>query len=438
MIALKAALDRWHLDLQDLAPPATALFLVSSLLVRSFYSPWIGVGWTALALALVVSRRSYGPRPILYGLALLLALHALAIPGSIIWGAGNWELTLGVLLWMVPSFILYFINNQQQVFAWLMLAWLAHAGLIIWQGFTQWGMSGDGALINNGAPTGLANNPNLAAGFLALAVVYTISNRTGPLKWVSVPFLIALLFTGSRWGLLVIAGVLVLMVVLRAADWRPLAVAGAAVAGAVVALGQFTPAGYAVAGTDSFMQAVYAAKIDVGVRLAVPHIPTFLPSGIAEHPGLHNVPLRILFESGIAAAGLWVGITLWALRPTKQQGAARRHASKESQPKGVNNVHRWLLLTLVLLSLLDYYTWMGHLGGFWWLLIGASVKGVTSLPTATTSAYANASALPAYRLSGGWLPKWVTTRRFTSELVVNKGSYPRRPSISAAELLVIE
>jgi hypothetical protein len=116
--------------------------------------------------------------------------------------------------------------------------------------------------------------------------------------------------------------------------------------------------GYQIAGYGSITGALNPIVANVGDRLAVPHIPTFLPSGVAEHPGLHNVPLRIAVESGIIAAGIWVVMTVWALMP-KASG----------QP-----FHRWLLLTLVLLSVLDYYTWMGHLGGFWWLLIGLLTK----------------------------------------------------------------
>jgi hypothetical protein len=116
--------------------------------------------------------------------------------------------------------------------------------------------------------------------------------------------------------------------------------------------------GYQIAGYGSITAAFNPMVTDVGVRLAIPHLPTFLPHGVAEHPGLHNVPLRIAIENGVIAAGIWVGITGWAL------------VSRDSgQP-----LHRWLLITLVLLSVLDYYTWMGHLGGFWWLLIGLLTK----------------------------------------------------------------
>jgi len=40
---------------------------------------------------------------------------------------------------------------------------------------------------------------------------------------------------------------------------------------------------------------------------------SFLPTGIAEHPGLHPVPLRIAVENGLLAALVWIGVTGYVL-----------------------------------------------------------------------------------------------------------------------------
>ena len=476
-----------------------AVSLLCNLSMRSFHSPLLGLGWVALALGVALTGVSIGNKKVFWSLVALLAFHALAIPGSIIWGSGNWELTAGVVLWMAPALLLYLAKDAQNVLAWMVPAFLIHAGVIIWQGVTSWEVVGD-VTTWDGLPAGLSNNSNLAAGFLAVGAIYLL---TTPLKWLSVPLLIALLFTGSRWGLIVVGAVLLVMTIARAISWRPLVVTLVVMLISVAFLGMFTPAGYAVAGVNSFASVAHALTVDVGVRLAVPHLPTFLPSGVAEHPGLHNVPLRIAVESGIIAAGLWVLITGQALiscrpitknrqrhrsnanntevegpkrvrdvlminasgdvqhvlpeqqqrkihrflplpfpsflNPLKntdphertedqdQQGAegesfpkAHLEMSVEFQPnahgqhqtppsssanrrqhlvgRSLNNEgiedeeqdecadgqnlvpnkesshYRWILLTLVLLSVLDYYTWMGHLGGFWWLLIGLLVK----------------------------------------------------------------
>ncbi len=335
------------MEAQTAAPAFFAIFLVSSLLVRNFASGWIFIGWSGLFIGFMLSSPSCGNRRVFWGLIGLLLSHALAIPGSIIWGSGNWELTAGVVMWMAPAVLLYAGANAR-VFPWLTPALLVHAALIFWQGMTNWGMVG-GFMVQYGNPTGLANNRNLAAGFLSIGIIYLVTTRARPL----VPILlIAMLFTGSRWGLMVTCGVLVAMAIAGSISWKMIAAAVLSAVLGVVVIGVLFPDGYKVAGFDGFANAASTANADIGARLAIPHLPSILPSGVAEHPGLHNVPLRMSVESGLIAAAMWIGITVWAL--------VRRPLSPTW----------WLLLTLVLLSMLDYYTWMGHLGGFWWLLVG--------------------------------------------------------------------
>jgi len=167
---------------------------------------------------------------------------------------------------------------------------------------------------------------------------------------------IATLATNSRWGIAVGLALLLAMVVSRRVPARVLGLIVGCLAGLFVLLALTTPVGFRIAGYNSLAGAVAPVSHDVLVRLQVPHIPSFLPRGVAEHPGLHNVPLRIAVENGIQAAALWIGITLWALWRWR------------------NGTAWWMLLALVALSMLDYYTWMGHLGGFWWLLVGLLVK----------------------------------------------------------------
>lgn len=329
-----------------------ALYLAAMLAMGSFTSPWLLVGWLALASGFALSYKSQGPRPLFWFLLGLIGLHALAIPGSLLWGAGNWELTAGVLIWMAPAVLLY-VGATPRVFPFLVPVFLVHAGLIIWQGLTHWhGVSG--VLVRDGLPTGLAHNSNLAAGFLTVGIIYMLTSPK--LRWLTPPMFMALLFTGSRWGLVVAVVAVLAMAVTRRISWVPLLTTVGALLLAVFMLGTLTPGGYQVAGFDSVAGVIHGGDRGLASRMAVPHIPSFLPSGVAEHSGLHNVPLRIAVESGIAAAALWVGITLWGLL------------------KWRNGAVWWILLTLVALSMLDYYTWMGHLGGFWWLSIGLLVK----------------------------------------------------------------
>ncbi len=438
-----------------------ALSFVGNLMLQSFHSPLLGLSWAALAVGVLLTGVSIGNRKVFWSLVALLAFHALAIPGSLIWGTGNWELTAGVVLWMAPALLLYLANDASRVFAWLIPVFLAHAALIIIEGLTNWAIVGEVYVRGGGHNTGLANNPNLAAGFLIIGIIYLMMTpRNGiwvmwsrgrthlAITWLAAPLLMALLFTGSRWGLVVAAVLLAAMALRGAISWRPLAGAIAVLVLTVVVLG-LAGRGYQVAGYGSLAAVSRDVQTDVGARLAIPHIPSILPSGVAEHPGLHNVPLRIAIESGIIAAGLWVLITGRALanpsfdnnssgfskwqnilyrltrrktstivspsprnpayptvpheaKPTPRPDQCRNSKSQHLPlPSGFNKPdhgitsnsaedqrhqrepereafpkahYRWILLALVMLSVLDYYTWMGHLGGFWWLLIGLLVK----------------------------------------------------------------
>ena len=341
---------------RNAAPAFLALYLMSNILVRSFTDIWLFVGWTALCAGVICGGWSIKRHPVFWGLIALLLFHALAIPGSLIWGIGNWEFTAGVLLWMAPAMLLYLASDAQRIFVWLIPAFVLHAILVIFEGLTHWYLVND-VMVRQGTNTGLTNNPNLAAGFLAIGIVYLMASKRPAFQALSVPLLIALLFTGSRWGILVPVAVIAVMTLSGAIPWKVLAGGILALFITIIGVG-LIGGGYQIAGYGSIASAFNPIVTDVGVRLAIPHLPTFLPHGVAEHPGLHNVPLRIAVENGIIAAGIWIVITGWAL------------ISKDNaQP-----LYRWLLITLVLLSVLDYYTWMGHLGGFWWLLIGLLTK----------------------------------------------------------------
>ncbi len=367
-----------RLDRRRLAGLGFAVFLVSSLLVRSFGDIWLGIGWIGLFGGfLLAPDKNRGP--VLYAGAVLLVCHALAIPGSLLWGDGHWEATTAIVLWMAPSLMILSAGTTG-VLPWLVPAWLVHAALILYSGPTSWSAAG-GVLVSNGGGSGLSHNPNLAAGFLCLGIVYLMTTR---FRWLVIPLIPALLFTGSRWGLAVTAAVLVAMVVSRTISFKPLGAAILICAAVVVGVALFSPLGYRASTLDSFAAVVHTVNGEVQARMAVPHIPSILPHGVAAHPGLHNVPLRIAVESGILAALVWLGITGWALWPrggVKPEGFRGNH-----QPEGNNaamvlsersdrfGASWWMLLALALLSLLDYYTWMGHLGGFWWLLVGMLIK----------------------------------------------------------------
>lgn len=342
---------------QHLPSALFALALTSSLILPSFWSPWLAISWAALLGGLILTRHSWGSKAIAASLVAMLALVFLAVPGSLFIGSGNWVLTLGVAIWMAPAIGFYWADLDSRVFAWLVPVWVIHSGLITLQAF-----SGSVRMQTPGypalTPTGLALNSNLAAGFLVLGVVYLLALDTR-WRWLAVPLLVVLPLTGSRWAVIVVVVLAGGMALTRRTDWKPVAAALLIWGVAAWGLSLVAPESeYAMSGFNN-MGAVIApiSNGQISSRLAVPHIPSILPRGVAEHPGLHNVPLRIAVENGIIAAVLWVGVTGWALVRAPRMDIAW-----------------WMLLALALLSLLDYYSWMGHLGGFWWLLVGMRLK----------------------------------------------------------------
>ena len=62
--------------------------------------------------------------------------------------------------------------------------------------------------------------------------------------------------------------------------------------------------------------------------------------------------MRMAAESGVISAVIWVSLSLWALTRMRYTPAW------------------WLMLAIVLLSMLDHYTWRPHLMGFWFLALG--------------------------------------------------------------------
>jgi hypothetical protein len=369
-----------HLNRQRAAALGFAVYLTCSLLVRSFGDVWLGIGWIGLFAGFLLAPGKRRGLPLYAGAALLLC-HALAIPGSLLWGDGNWAATAAIVLWMAPSLMLLSAGTAT-VFAWMVPAWLVHAALILYAGPTSWSAA-DGVLVNNGGGVGLSHNPNLAAGFLCLGIVYLMTTR---FRWLVIPLIPALLFTGSRWGLAVTAVVLLVMVGTKVVPFRPLGATILLCAATVVAVALFTPLGYRVSTLDSFAAVAHTVNGEVQARMAVPHLPSVLPHGVVAHPGLHNVPLRIAVESGILAAMVWLGITGWALWPgrgvNEQAGEGQHQPPSENASMGLSErsdrfrASWWMLLALALLSLADYYTWMGHLGGFWWLLVGMRLRNV--------------------------------------------------------------
>ncbi len=333
-----------------------ALALTCAFAMPSFGSVLFGVSLTATVVILYVAPLSFGPPKAVGAVAIILGSSFLAIPGSLWWGDGHIFPTVGIALWMLPAAALYFADLTERVLLWLVPAFLIHAGVVIIEG-----------LLSASRPVGLAHNPNLAGGFLVIGIAYLLTTR---FKWLAGPLFIALIMTESRWAMVVcclLVGFQLLRCVrldLRAlfsARWfegRRRAQNGRAIllqaAGGVLLVTLAVTLFYHA---DRYRSLVNPGRLasDIDVRLASV-VPQVAPVGVVETDGLHNTPVRIAVESGVAAGIAWLALGWWALRRRRWAGGW------------------WMMLGILGLAMMDYYPFMGHMGGLWWLLVGLQMK----------------------------------------------------------------
>ena len=277
------------------------------------------------------------------GLVILLVSLYIAVPGSIWWGRGNWEVTLYHTVWMTPFLLLYLIDKGEEVFLWLIPLLVLHSGVLVYQEVVG----------KPGRQMGLLDNPNPAGALLAIGTIYILNTR---FKWFAPLLAAGLVFTGSRSAfavfLLVFVGLfLSRFLVKHKIDWKPQLLT-VLVVGLILLV---NTAGEDLSrGTEPWTLEMGSKAIkDLGIRLEVTDSPSFLPKGITYSWGLHSLPERISVELGITAAVVWVFITLYSL--------VRKPRYTESW---------WILLTIALLSISEYSVWLGPLAALWWLTIG--------------------------------------------------------------------
>ena len=311
-----------------------ALALSCAFAMPGFGSLLFGVSVIATGIGLYVTPLSLGRIPVAVALAVILLSTFVAVPGSVWWGEGHWVETLGIALWMLPAAGLYLANLTERVFAWLVPAFLIHAGAVIYSG-----------LFDVGHHSGMTFNPNLAAGFLVIGIVYLLPTRY---RLLALPLFGALVLTESRWALAVCIAI-VAGQMLADRTRRQVLVAAVGLALVAILVLSMPSLRYWHGGGDR-------VGAQLVTRLSSPTTPGLVPAGVVATDGLHNTPSRIAVESGLVAAVLWVGLGGWALCRRRRDSAW------------------WLLLALLALAMMDYYPWMGHLGGLWWLAVGLRTK----------------------------------------------------------------
>ncbi len=273
-----------------------------------------------------------------YLFLILLAFVWMSVPGSIWWGSGNWMAQLVYASWMTP-FIIFPLVRPSNIMPYIVPGAVAQTVILLYQGMIQGVQRSEGII----------HNPNPAAGFLVIVSAYLLTTK---LRLLAIPMMAsAMLFTGSRWAILVVALLLILVVVRKLVSWRFLLLTSL-----IVFL-------FAFVYQDTILPSLRVPYLsgadsastwgDAGIRLKIERPPSLIPKGDVGS-GLgpsHNVPLRIASEAGFLAALIWIGLSLRRMYPLRSWSGMQ-----------------WAFIALLLLSMMDYYTWIGSLGSMWWAL----------------------------------------------------------------------
>lgn len=341
-LSLTAALTRERLRLHAggaCAAAAAGIYLTSP----SLTSPWLPTAIVLFSLSVAFLGTSRPSRVLLVLFGVVIASAWASVPISAFSG-GNLAGSLWLALLTSALLPLAWAQDIRPVLQWLTPVWLAQAGVSLY----QW-LFTEASRVN-----GIAENTNAGAAFLLLGCVY-LMNGNSRAKWLVLPLVAAMPFSGSRWVAVVAAGVVLALFLKRYVDWRYIAVGVAATLALVVIVGW--------ADISSTFQRPNTLEIHINGHAAsfcgwekcpedwhyLP--PSFIPRGFWDS-GIHTVPWRMVHETGILSGIAWALATLYGLWQRPRY-----------------DYRWWLLLTVALLSAMYYFTWIGPLGWAWWLLV---------------------------------------------------------------------
>jgi len=331
-------------------PLALAVYIVC-VFAGTFQGPLLMIGWCALGIAVigwyVTPEKPKQDLRVWVLLGVLVVSHMAAIPGSIWFGTGNWILTASAVYWLLPAMVIFLIADDG-VFRWLIWIAVIHAGCILFNGMWFSGVMGyTSGEVNKG---GLTFNPNVAAGLLIIGIGLVF--WTGRHWWAVLPMITAVIFTGSRAAFSVLVIVFVSSLITGQFTWRSSIGMVVFIIIAVAVYGLLHQQSQVADYPAMFSMTPDLVINDINVRWTVPAWPDLYPHGVVEHLGLHNVPLRMAREAGIIAGAVWLVLSVWALTRDRWTPAW------------------WLMVVILLLSILDHYTWRVHLGSLWFLAAG--------------------------------------------------------------------
>ena len=341
---LQSEEKRAHISSALFALALATAFLQPGLDSRVLPFVWLFLGG---GIYFAYPRWSIGNRCVFAGLLVIIGSAWVAIPLIFINGRAPAS-TLTLALLTTPLLLYYLTDHGTLILKYLSPLWFIQATYVLWQGL----------VLHIPRAPGFAENTNAGSAFLMLGIIFLLDTRY---KWLTIPLACAIPFSGSRWVAVVGAAMLGLLILKKYIPWRTLAPA------LVVAMSLVVVVNAAVI-TASYRGAPAAAVyIDrtadhANQRIALPPetswATSLLPWGFVDS-NLHNVPLRMMVETGLPSALAWLLILGYLTIKSPHPGSAV-----------------WMLLSVGLLSIMYYHTWVGPLGGLWWLLVGIRVRQV--------------------------------------------------------------
>ncbi len=361
-LALLALKDRANLR-QEIASGATGIGL--ALAATSFKTDW---QMTVAILLVMAGTFTNARRPAVPALAAFVLIVASAI-ATTVFVPNN----IGGLVLMVPFALLVFNGNKfDRVMFWMLPFAFAHAAVMFWQA----GFSDQVIRV-----TGLTNNANLAAGFLAVSATYLLASRA---KWMALPLLAAMTLSGSRLAAVVMLVVIVGIAIQQRGYRHLLIIPGAALL--LFPLWGNVLHGYRL--SDNIFASIM-------LRLDDPWFPGLIGRGWTEAIAVLNIPVRVALEWGLLAGAAWAAISIYALWCRPRFNAAW-----------------WMMVAMVGLAMLDHYLWLPVLVGFWWMLISARPPDIPNPIKSQAAEKRKSFAAPQNRCanSNSWVPvqpvKW--------------------------------
>ena len=315
------------------------------MLTDHFQGPQLGAAWIFLGLGWILSpNKSIGNKWVFSSLLVLIGSAYFSVLGSIWWGFGNWDQTLSLAIWITPMIIFYLIDIDRSLLKWW-IPWLGlHAVLILVKGLG----------FNVIQAPGLASHPGIASSMLLIGLLVLSFNSSRRWKLLGPLFLAGMIVSGARLPLLA------------------LGLAGLGSLGPLSGIQEFLRNNKVLVVLSLVPLLLLLLNVNIiptGLRLdrnqfqdvqnrtEITNPISITPLGYYHSDGLHSVVTKVGSQMGLHAAIILTVLTLWSL--------TRRP---------LFTVDWWILMSLVLMSILELYPWLGPLSVVWWLAIGWRTK----------------------------------------------------------------